>query len=200
MNKTIKLGVILMIYSAIAGVVLGYVYSKAKPEIEKQKELERKSALFEVLPPGVVTIKDTILSDGTPITVGYADSLMTDIVGYAIVAEDIGFSGKIRTLVGIRTDFSINAIKVIEQSETPGLGTKAQTDSLWRRQFVGKTVSELVIDKDGGQIQAITGSTITTRAVVNPVRKMIEKLQSMSEELSPNIIDTLSQTDTLTRD
>lgn len=198
MGKTLKLGFILMTYSAIAGVILGLVYSKTKPEILRQKEEERKSALFEVLPLGTVAISDTTISDGTRITIGYSDSAMTNVSGYAILTEGVGFSGKVKTLVGIKTNFSINAIKVIEQSETPGLGTKAQTDSLWRKQFAGKSASELVVDKDGGQIQAITGSTITTRAVVNPVRAIIEKLQSISNEL-PHSTDITIQSDTSTQ-
>ncbi len=175
MKDIVRLGVILMIYAGIAGALLGWVYTKTEPKIEEQARLEKERAIREVLPADVKTYEEVKLSDGTPVFVGYADEAKTKIAGYAVEAVGAGFSSNPKTMVGLTPDFRINAIKVIYQNETPGLGTHTQ-DDWFQAQFSGKTVDDLWVDKDGGKIQSITGATISSRAITNSVREAIEKL------------------------
>ena len=193
MKSIVKLGCILMIYAGIAGTLLGWVYTKTKPRIDLQAKLEREQAIREVLPDGCKVFQEDTLDDGSVVTIGYSDSTKQEVKGYAAMAIGGGFSSNIRTMVGLTPDFKVNAIKVIYQSETPGLGTHSQ-DDWFQKQFSGKGKDDLLVDKDGGKIQAITGATISSRAVTNSVREIIEKLSS-NPKLSQNQkspVDTLS--------
>jgi len=179
-KNIVRLGVILMIYAGVAGALLGWVYTKTAPKIEEQARMERQQAIKEVMPPDAKVFEEKTLSDGTVVVVGYADDAKTQVAGYAAEAVGTGFSSDVRTMVGFLPDFRINAIKVISQNETPGLGTHTQ-DEWFQKQFSGKTIDELLVNKDGGKIQAITGATISSRAVTNSVRKLAEKLSQSTE-------------------
>ena len=74
-------------------------------------------------------------------------------------------------MVGFKPDGSITNVEVLEQKETPGLGTKMATD--WKNQFVGKNPKNFVlkVGKDGGEIDAITASTITSRAFLDALNR-----------------------------
>ncbi|MCD6418228.1 RnfABCDGE type electron transport complex subunit G [bacterium] len=182
MKDILKLGLTLMIYAAVAGLLLGFIYTKTKPKIDEQAKMEKEQAIKEVMPAGAAVIVEDTLSDGMIISVGYSDETKTKPVGYAAMAYGVGFSSTIKTMVGLTTDFKVNAIKVISQSETPGLGTHTQ-DEWFKLQFANKTVDELLVDKDGGTIKAITGATISTRAVTNSIKELILKLKSIENEL-----------------
>ena len=85
--------------------------------------------------------------------------------GYAIVSNTGGFGGQLSVMVGIADGVVYNT-KVLSHSETPGLGAKCQTDEKFLAQFRGldPAVSRLAVVKDGGSVDAITASTITSRA------------------------------------
>ncbi len=177
MKDIVKLGATLMIYAALAGLFLGWVYTKTAPQIAKQQRLERERAIREVMPAGATVFDEDTLPDGTVVVVGYADETKERPVGYAAVAVGAGFSSNIKTMVGLNTDLTVSAIKVLYQSETPGLGTHTQ-DEWFQKQFAGKGPEELLVDKDGGAIKSITGATISSRAVANSVRALVEKLRA----------------------
>ena len=96
-------------------------------------------------------------------------------------------------MVAVDNNFQIIAIKVTDQSETPGLGSNS-TQPKFSEQFKGKTSEQLIVDKDGGVppncIKAITGATITTRAVVNSVKESIELLKAKVQENSTSSEET----------
>ena len=182
MKDIIKLSLTLMIYAAIAGLLLGFIYTKTKPKIDEQARQEREQAIKEVMPAGAVAFEEMKLSNGLVITVGYGDDTKTRPVGYSAMAYAGGFSSTINTMVGITTDFKVNAIKVISQQETPGLGTHTQ-DEWFQKQFAGRTENDLLVDKDGGTVKSITGATISTRAVTNSIKQLIAHLKSVESEL-----------------
>jgi len=185
MKSMLRLGIILMIYSAIAGALLGWVYIKTKPKIDEQAKLEREKAIKEVMPSNMVVFEEKTLSDSSVIIIGYSDSAKTQIVGYAATAVASGFSSNIVSIVGFTLDWKVNAIKVISQSETPGLGTHTQ-DQWFQEQFAGKLKDELLVDKDGGTLKSITGSTISSRAVTNSIKNLMSRLLSLQSELPTN--------------
>jgi len=182
MKNILKFGLTLMIYALVAGLLLGWIYTKTKPKIDEQARLEKELAIKAVMPADAVAFKETELSDGTEVVIGFADEAMTQVAGYAAIAVGGGFSSNIMTMVGITLDWKINTIKVISQSETPGLGTHTQ-DNWFQEQFAGRSQDELVVNKDGGTVKAITGATISTRAVTNSIKELLNKIQSMRDEL-----------------
>ena len=90
--------------------------------------------------------------------------------GYCVQVNPKGFGGEMTLIVGISTDGTVAGAKVTAHGETAGLGAKAQTDPEWITQFAGQPADgQLQVNKDGGTINAITGSTITSRAVTDGV-------------------------------
>lgn len=199
MTNILRLSIILAIVTAIAAYVLAEIYSITKPQIELQKRAKTRAALALVLPEAKVIVpvekqvpvkdsKGNVLYKRTDVLyyIGYGDPDTTQIVGYAFKAYGKGYSSVIETMVGIKPDGSIGKIKIISQKETPGLGARCEESppfdgkSWSTEQFVGKTIDQLKVDKDGGNIVSITGATITSRAITNSIR---EKMQELLPEL-----------------
>ena len=166
MNMTITL----LVITLIAGVSLGFINDLTVGP-KAQAKLERKiSALKNVLPEfnnnpvdDVKLIKSDFAKDSIEIYTAFLDKEQT---GTAIVSSsEKGYSGLIKIMVGFNPDGVIKNITVLEQKETPGLGTKMKGEK-FIRQFRGKHPSKynLKVKKDQGDVDALTGATITTRA------------------------------------
>ena len=89
-------------------------------------------------------------------------------VGYAFMTNGKGYGGKIGILVGLETNRALRGIRVISHQETPGLGAKI-TDIGFLDQFVGLVPAQLALARDGGAVDAITGATISSRAVAEGI-------------------------------
>ena len=89
-------------------------------------------------------------------------------VGYAFMTDGKGYGGKIGILVGLETNRALRGIRVIAHQETPGLGAKI-TDTGFLDQFAGLVPAQLALARDGGAVDAITGATISSRAVAEGV-------------------------------
>ena len=158
--------------------------------IEAYKLQELKKAIVEVL-PAYDSYKE-VESDGMILYVA-KDSSGSDPVGIAFEAIGNGFQGKISIMVGINPDFSeINGIKILEQIETPGLGTKIvvdpsnKADPYWfPNQFKKlKTLPQIEVVKNikptkPTEIQAITGATISSKAVTKIINEQIQIAKSI---------------------
>jgi electron transport complex protein RnfG len=101
--------------------------------------------------------------------------------GYAFIASGSGYGGDIDILIGLDSDFNIKDISILTQTETPGLGARI-AESTFTDQFKGLSADEVALRSDDGMIDAITGATISSKAVVDAVREkmteIIEKLGS----------------------
>ncbi len=160
----------------IAAGSLAWVNEITKPMILVQQEKELKDALAYVLPGSktgvIIPVKE---NNKTIYYMGYKDKEKKQFIGYAFLVLSKGYSSTIRTLVGMDSTGTIFAIRVLSQQETPGLGNRCQevksgqTSPWWQKQFSGKKATNICVDKDGGQIQAITGATITSRAITNGI-------------------------------
>ena len=95
----------------------------------------------------------------------YVSSSAGTPAAYAIKSSTVGFSGPLTLMVGITADGKIYNTSVLSHSETPGLGAKCATDEPFMMQFEGFDPAEkiLAVKKDGGDLDAITASTITSR-------------------------------------
>ena len=120
---------------------------------------------------------DITLADGSVATV--VAVYKAGDIGYVVeTLAPGGFSGTVDMMAGIAADGSVTGIAVIKHSETSGLGSKAQTDTEWQAQFVGVT-GEAAVTKDGGTIEAITGSTITSRCICRGVNAAFAVVESL---------------------
>jgi len=146
--------------------------SITEDKIEEQKEQQIQSMLKEMFPSmSEYTFEDdiyTIYSDGAGI-------------GYAFLAVGKGYGGDIDILIGLEDETTIKGITIISQSETPGLGSRI-AESSFASKFTGLSIGDVALKQDGGQIDAITGATISSGAVVDAVRTTaMEKVKSLKE-------------------
>ncbi|MFZ3085638.1 MAG: RnfABCDGE type electron transport complex subunit G [Candidatus Hydromicrobium sp.] len=101
--------------------------------------------------------------------------------GYAFMASGSGYGGNIDIMVGLDSGFGIKGVSILSQTETPGVGNRI-TESSFTDQFKGLSVSDIALKSEGGKIDAITGATISSRAVVDAVKeKMVEILESLEK-------------------
>jgi electron transport complex protein RnfG len=183
MGDSIRLAFFLMLIAGISGLGLSYVNGLTSPLITKQMIKEKNDSMREVYPAGERVVDET----ATHLT-GTTDPVIKEIylaytgekpAGVLYLVQTKGYSGPISLLAGFDIGSKkITAIKVLSQSETPGLGAKAK-DANFRDRYRNKqaTVPLEVVKtpptKDN-QVQAITASTITSRAVTLGVNRARE--------------------------
>lgn len=166
----------LLVITLISGLVLGFVNDLTIGPIAKAK-LERKiNALKLVLPKfdnnpveELKLVRSEQAKDSIEI---YPAFLNSEFSGVAIVgSSEKGFSGLIKIMVGFDPNGEIKNIVVLEQKETPGLGTKIK-DVKFIEQYKDKDPSSfnLKVTKDGGEVDALTGATISSRAFSEAVQ------------------------------
>jgi len=166
-----------MAVCALASFGLALTNRATAPLISEQKRIAREMAMKEVL-PGAVEFEDIELSDGRLAFNGKNSAGET--IGMATIVSPKGYGGIIETMVGMDADFKVTGIKILNMQETPGLGAKAG-DPAFSGQFKGKTGEQLYLsDKDvkKGEIDAITASTITSKAVADGVRDAVEAMKN----------------------
>lgn len=164
----LKLGFVLFLIAAIASSILAFVNSKTQPLIEENQRLAQELARQEVLPEAKYFEEVS-----APFEYFEGRNIDQELVGYTFIASETGYSGVIETMVGLDVDFYVTSIKVINQSETPGLGANC-TRSDFLDMFTGKKSDELVV---GTNNINITGATITARAITSSVKNRISELK-----------------------
>ncbi|NJN25116.1 MAG: RnfABCDGE type electron transport complex subunit G [Cyclobacteriaceae bacterium] len=160
----------LVVVTLIASTALGYVYELTKGPIAEAKLAKKLKAIDEV----VLEYNNKPVEEMYKIPIeGSADSLEVypakkegKLVASAIrTYSPKGYGGNVWLMVGMLPDGSIHNISVLEHHETPGLGTK-MADDAFKNQFLGKNPAsfDLSVKKDGGNIDALSGATISSRA------------------------------------
>lgn len=171
MKKIVQLVLALTVISAICAAVLALVNSKTKDRIASLTAEKTANAAKAVLPSDVkvTDIRPDPKNADLKVMFGYADAAKTKILGYAVPGiSPKGYGGEIRLMVGLTAERKVITYRVLAANETPGLGAKLG-DMAFANQFGGKDGPSLKVKKDGGAIDAITGATITSRAVCDAI-------------------------------
>lgn len=163
----------LVLTCAIAAFALSQVYAVTRPKIEYQRNIKAvQEALSAVMPAA------TSFNEQVPGEVWLALDAQGNRVGTVLKAAKQGYGGPVPVTVGVGPDNRIVAVRVASAAEglkeTPGLGLKA-IDESFRSRFVGRTAAEVRLAREGGAIDAITGATITSRAVIDGIREAMER-------------------------
>jgi len=168
--------IVLTTVTVVAGVLLGYVNQVTAEPIAQANAKALSDAIAVVMPEGYdnnpAEAPETIELDGISYKI-YKATKGGEFIGAAVESSSNGFGGALIVLVGFDKDGNIKDYSVLSHAETPGLGSKA-TD--WfkvgnKGNITGMNPGKgaLTVSKDGGQIDAITASTITSRAFLNAV-------------------------------
>ena len=180
MKYYFRLGFVLLVITAVASGILAYINSFTEPIIKENQREAKEEARMQVLPEAVSFDSISFLNE----EVIYAGKNNEgQLAGYTFVASLYGYSSDLKTMVGVTPDFKVNKIKIIEQTETPGLGANC-TKPEFQFQFENKNETVMLLDKDGGEIVSITGATITTRTITNSIRtglKFLKEIEVQSE-------------------
>lgn len=153
---------------------------------------------FDTQPDAVsatdVSATDASATDVTPTDVSLTDVSFTDIsatdipegdkylIGYVAVASSKGYGGNVQIMIGVDLNLEITGIEILDQSETAGLGANCENRN-WLSQFVGRS-GTLAVSKDGGDIDAITAATITSRAVTSAVNKALGQVTEIEGRMN----------------
>ncbi|MBU3189824.1 RnfABCDGE type electron transport complex subunit G [Clostridium bowmanii] len=168
MKENIKLGLILLLITGLAGFLLGGAYEVTKAPIAEKIASDKQAAMKEILPTAdKFDTADVKLNDKvTEVNVGMKG---TEIAGYAIKVTPKGYGGPIEIMVGISNDGKVTGIEILTHTETPGLGANAPkpefSDQYKNKPTKDKLEVVKVAPSKENQIQAITGATITSKAV-----------------------------------
>lgn len=177
----------------IASASVGAVYQITKEPIAQAKVQATTDALMNVLPVFDNSETTQLTIDEMPIVVYTAKAADGAVIGYAVESmTKSGFSGVIRLMVGFLPSGEIYNVNVLEQKETPGLGTKMCDEGNPLLMSVkGKNPAELKmsVKKDGGDIDALTAATISSRAYADAVNRAYA---AMSEVAGGTKVDTAS--------
>jgi len=160
----------------LATLVLAVTYEVAKPRMAEQARLAEETALKQILPDADSFTQKTV--DG----ISYFEAMKgRDLTGYCVRVTGEGYGGYIRMMVGIDPSGVIKGVMVLKHHETPGLGSKigeirpGEKDAWFLRQFVGKGARSVDVKRN---IDAITGATISSRAVTDAINKTVGEFLS----------------------
>lgn len=184
MNDVTKMFLNLTVIGAVSGIILAGVFHVADPLIQENKEKELKEAIFVVLPEAkdYKTFEKTVGQERLVVYEGL--DAEGKPVGLAFKADGGGFQGNIGVMVGLNTDYlRLKGIKILDQVETPGLGNRI-SEPKFEDQFKGIEITPKVEyiknrkPEKPNQIQAITGATISSDAVVKNINNALRKVLS----------------------
>lgn len=182
MNAVTKMFLNLTVVGAVSGVILAGVFHVADPLIQANKEKELKEAIFVVLPEAkdYKVIEKTIGQETFKVYEGLDAN--GSPVGLAFKADGGGFQGNVGVMVGLNLDYlKLKGVKILDQVETPGLGNRI-SEPAFEEQFKGIEITPKVEyiknrkPEKANQIQAITGATISSSAVVSNINRAVEKV------------------------
>jgi electron transport complex protein RnfG len=196
MGEMIKMVVVLTLLSVISGGGLKGLEEWAKPRIENNvMNLVKGPAVREMLSEAE---NDPVenrfkIMDGDmerTIFVGVFDGKPNTVV---IESEANGYGGKVGLVVAINTeDQTLAGIGVTTHTETPGLGGEAKANPAFAAQFKGKSIEKpILVTNDGGDINALSGATITSRAVCKGTTQAVETYA----QLKPQLLEKLKSMD-----
>jgi Na+-translocating ferredoxin:NAD+ oxidoreductase subunit G len=196
-----KNALLLGAFALVTTALLAITAQLTKERIATSEREAQQKALFEIVPRS--RHDNDLLSETIPIPqdawaglglksggdiyiARHADDTIAVII--PAVAPD-GYSGEIRMIVGVNANGSIAGVRILDHHETPGLGDKIDLKkTLWILDFDGKSaqqppLSQWKVKKDGGDFDQFAGATITPRAVVNQVRRVLQFVDSHRDQL-----------------
>ena len=164
-KQGLRLGLSLFIITAVAALVLSLVNVLTADTIAARKEAQRLEAMASVM-PGAGVFSEMYSEDTTVDRISGAYT-GTKLLGYCVEVTPNGFGGAISMIVGVDTGGSVTGVVILSHSETPGLGANAEKPE-FLDQYLGKS-GTVTVNSGNNAIQAVSGATITSRAVTEGV-------------------------------
>jgi len=173
-DSTVMILVKLTLIAAVAAAVLTATYGVTQEQLEKLAEAAGGPDK-QLLEMGVVPDATKFKSAGGELCYKAYDG--GDLIGYGAMAEVQGMQDMLTLAVGVDTDFVVTGVVVVSQKETPGIGDKVQKQPEFTLQFAGVSPGGLALSGDGGEIDAISGASVSSGYVTAGVAEIVEKIQ-----------------------
>ena len=183
-SNLLNMSACLTIVCLVCSGLLAGVYALTADPIARTNAANLRASVSAVLPDGgEISDRMTVEVGGQP-SEYYVSMVGDSVAAYAVKSVTAGFGGPLALMVGITSDGQIYNTSVLEHSETPGLGAKCKTDIHFINQFKGFDTSSriLSVKKDGGDVDAITASTITSRAYTLAIRNAVDAVTKIKGE------------------
>ena len=182
----------LVVICLVCSSLLAGVYALTAEPIAAAAAAKNEAAIMEVLPDSAAQIEEvrTVEMDGQTYEYNLAYDEQGNTVGCAINVAPVGFGGPIAIKVGFDVNGNIWNTKVLSQAETPGLGAKC-VEPAFADQFREFDAQEkkLGVKKDGGDVDSITASTITSRAYTDGLALAVKVFQTIGQ--TPMLLDVI---------
>lgn len=195
MNDLMRMTIVLTVICLVAAVALAQVYKVTKEPIAEAIAKEARLAAEQVLTP-IMNDNVTLLKvENPPQGEGrevFAARQGEKVLGFALqVKGEKGYSGEILGILGIDTEGNVLGYRAVQHAETPGLGAKISSSETWLKQLTStkdgqprnRSNTRWLVKKDGGDIDALTGATITPRAVVASIDAGLTWYDQVKEQL-----------------
>lgn len=179
MKDILKVTLGLVVIFIVAGMIIGGTYKMTSPVRFVAEQKEKEEALKQMAPTATDPIKMAGHWTAHEKTYEYYSATTnSNPVAYIATTAGKGYSSYIQMMVAVNPEMKINDIKILHHGETPGLGDQVEDRVLFLDQFKGKTLPQLVLIKAETKenIQAISGATISSRAVTNGVKDAVQAL------------------------
>lgn len=173
----LTVGFKLFLIAALIAAMLALVYEITLEPYEKNVEKRKLSAIQSVFQCEDLTYQTDSAEDAVIYTV-YRNA---DLIGYCVQLSTSGFGGEMSLMVGYSADRTILGVQLISHSETPGLGAKVE-NAEYLSQYRGKSGSLTFKDTFGGDVDAVSGATVSSTAVLNGVNRATEVLRMYAEQ------------------
>jgi len=178
MKEMLRITITLVIIFVAAGMIMASVFSKTAPIMAEAQKREKEEALKRLMPDA-----DSIIEAGKwePLhkhAEYYEAKKGNDVIGYIASTYGKGYSSYISILVAVDPSMRVRKISILSHGETPGLGDEIEQE-YFKKRFEGKSIEQLEVVKVEGtdRVQAISGATISSRAVTNGVREAVKLLK-----------------------
>jgi Na+-translocating ferredoxin:NAD+ oxidoreductase subunit G len=187
MNKNIKMILVLTVIALLCSSLLSVVNNLTREPILQAVQREKKEALRQVLPDfdnDPFKCRVTI-SNNQETCVFHIARKNGEFAAAAFEASsDKGYGGTIKILAGVKNNNTLSGLAILQQNETPGLGAKI-TDEKFKGQFQNKNINQTKwkVKKDGGDIDAITGATISPTAVLDALSEGLKVYTANKEKI-----------------
>lgn len=184
-----NMALVLTLIAVIAGAVLALANKATSDQIAKNASEKEANAIAEVLGGGEVTPADPVEVSVQGSTYVIYDCGEKGVAVKAVDPQNASFGGDLTVMVGYDTNGQVLGYTILKTNETPGLGAKAADhfQKGGKGCVIGKTAGQLTVSKDGGDVDAITASTITSRAFLRAVNTGYEAYKKSLEANNSNV-------------
>jgi len=179
-DSIVKIAMNLAMACFLSGVVIAGTYSVTEPVAAKSREALKAQAMKEV-------VKDATDFKEIPGKKEWFTAMKDGkVIAYVAPGESKGYGGAIKMLVSVTPEGKVMDYKILQHNETPGLGDKAG-EPKFSKQFAGKGPEDLEVVKVPNEknIQALTGATITSRAVTKGIKEAVEEVVEYLHQANP---------------